>query len=78
MKHMKLHENQGRVVAVCSARARNSKKPSCEKKPGSAFILTVACHCVAATREVDPRRSTRDLRLEQRPPQKNSVSSVPL
>ena len=41
--------------------------PLCEKKPGSAFTLMVACHCVAATREVDPRHSTRDLRLEQRP-----------
>jgi len=65
---MKLHENQWRVVAVGSTRARNSKKPSCEKEPGNAFTLTVASHCVAATREVDPRHSTRDLRLEQRPP----------
>jgi len=66
----------GGVVAVGSTRARNSKKPSCpscEKKPGNAFTLTVASHYVAATREVDPRHSTRDLRLEQRPP-KNSAS----
>ena len=37
------------------------------KNRGNAFTLTVASHCVAATREVDPRHSTRDLRLEQRP-----------
>jgi len=35
------------------------------KQPSNAFALTVANHCVAATREIDPRRSTRDLRLEQ-------------
>jgi len=41
---------------------------------GTAFTLMVASHCVVATREVDQRRSTRDLRPAL--PSKNLCASA--
>ena len=78
MRHFDFHyvggrkNSQSRSAIVSFFTLRRSElgvRYSAFKKPSTAFTLAVASHCVVATRAVDLRRSTRDLRLSH--PSKN-------